>query len=96
MEIAAFTLLRPRPAKEGSERDYLSPESTGGHELGHTGGLEHWFGKTPNLMQEGLTREFDNKTITLDQIKQIHTGFVEGRLNQGSSKIGSREAARER
>jgi len=42
-------------------------------------------------MQEGSKREYDNKTITLDQIKTIYTESEAGHLNQGSSKIGSWE-----
>src|SRR5438128_10589137 len=91
MEIQADTFLKRRPGKEGSERDYLSPESTGAHELGHTEGLDNWLQHTPNLMQEGEKREFDNKTITLKQIETIYSESEAGHLNQGSSKIGSWE-----
>jgi len=94
MEIKASALLAARPAQEGSVRDYLSPESTGAHELGHTGGLDHWQKATRNLMQEGDKREYDTKTITLEQIETIYTESQAGHLNQGSSKIGSWEYSR--
>ena len=64
-----------------------------GHELGHTGGLDHWFKGTPNLMQEGSKREYDTRTITLDQIKKIYEESQAGNLNKGSSKIGGWEYA---
>jgi len=96
MEIAARTLLANRPNNPGSVRDYLSPESTGAHELGHTGGLGHWHQTSPNLMQEGSAREFDNQTITLGQIRQMHRKYDAGELNQGSSLSGSREESRKR
>jgi RHS repeat-associated protein len=93
MEIKADTFLAARPAKEGSVKDYLSPESTGAHELGHTGGLDHWFKGTPNLMQEGNKREYDTKTIAFEQIKKMYEESQAGNLNKGSSKIGSWEYA---
>ena len=91
MEIKASTFFAARPATPGSERDYLSPESTGAHELGHSEGLSHSFGDGPNLMQEGSKREFDNKTINLKQIETIYNEYKAGNLNRGPSNIGSWE-----
>jgi hypothetical protein len=85
---------KPRPARQGSQKNYLSPESTGAHELGHTGRLGHWQEKSPNLMQEGSKREYDNRTIELGQIETMFKASKAGELNQGSNKIGSWEAAR--
>lgn len=91
MEIAAETFTAARPAKQGSVKDYLSPESTGAHELGHTEGLDHWTKDSPNLMQEGSKREFDNQTINLKQIESIYQEYSAGHLNRGPSNIGSWE-----
>jgi len=96
MEIASSTFLATRPAKPGSVKDYLSPEGTGAHELGHTGRLPHWRKQSPNLMQEGSVREYDNTTVTLDQIETMYTESAAGRLNEGSNQIGSWEAARKK
>jgi RHS repeat-associated protein len=79
MDIAASTLLKQHPSQvdltdprnKHYERLYNSPESTGAHEYGHAAGLGHASSKTPNLMQEGDVREYDNRDISLDQIKDI-------------------------
>jgi len=96
MEIQADTFLKRRPAVEGSDKLYLSPESTGAHELGHTGGLDHWSESSPNLMQKGSQREYDARMITQKQIETMYQEYKAGRLNQGSSKIGSWEHAHQR
>jgi len=44
-------------------------------------------------MQEGSKREYDTRTITLDQIKKIYEESQAGNLNKGSSKIGGWEYA---
>jgi len=86
MEIQADTFLKRRPGKEGSERDYLSPESTGAHELGHTEGLDNWLEHTPNMKQEGEKRKFDNKSITPNQIETIYSESEAGHLNRDPPK----------
>lgn len=90
MEIRAGLLLKP--ARPGAE-DYLSPEGTAGHEYGHSGGLPHAADDDPNLMQPGHARSKDNRTITSKQIGKMSDGSKAGHLNQGSSKMGSWEAA---
>jgi len=45
-------------------------------------------------MQEGSRREFDNTTVTLEQIETVYTESAANRLNEGSNQIGSWEASR--
>ncbi|MCL4177934.1 MAG: RHS repeat-associated core domain-containing protein [Verrucomicrobia bacterium] len=94
MEISANAMLTPRPANPKAVKEYLSAEATGAHELGHTGRLEHWGEKTPNLMQKGSAREHDTTTITRGQIEGMYKASEAQQLNQGSNKTGSWEAAR--
>src|SRR5438445_3988109 len=97
MEISADSLTRKRPDQmdphirdyENYRRLYSSPESTGAHEFGHSAGLSHASQKTPNLMQEGGVRQYDNRDITLDQIKTIYREYNAGHLNKGPSTEGS-------
>ena len=64
-----------------------SPDETGAHEVGHTGGLEN-DNRSPNLMMEGGRRPDGVRNISLEQIQTIWQSSKEGKLNQRDKVMG--------
>jgi RHS repeat-associated protein len=95
IDIAAHTLRRLRPDqvdrsnpmnRHYTSEHYISPEGTGTHEFGHSGGLPHVHGKA-NLMQPGSERKYDNKDITRQQIEMMYKASSSGKLNQRDKEL---------
>jgi RHS repeat-associated protein len=58
-----------------------SPEETGSHEYGHSGGLRH-DDRAPNLMMSGDLRPEGARDVGLEKIREMFRAFQDKRLNQ--------------